>query len=248
MEDFLGVIRIGRHKNVKRRALFDLDRQFAGGTDRCFTTHAGFFGKRFHKRLHSELHIRRYSNGNGGRRLFLLIAFCRSISTGARQQEAGRPQVVRCCFHFTRFVFKYQSKIKRSPFSNGKGAGEGGRASYRAPVAWVLALPALRLRGFGSSNPHRLNYVLHKGGAFSAEEALALYAELQAVRGLARAFLAAPSEAALRELLGDARIRPTKLLGPECWELVAAVGRGDAESLERVSVAVRELEKGLEVG
>lgn len=123
-----------------------------------------------------------------------------------------------------------------------------GDASLSAPVARVLALPALRLRGFGSSNPHRLNYVLHKGGAFSAEEALALYAELQAVRGLARAFLAAPSEAALRALLGDARIRPTKLLGPECWELVAAVGRGEVEGLERVSVAVRELEKGVEVG
>ena len=119
-----------------------------------------------------------------------------------------------------------------------------GDASLSAPVARV---PALRLRGFGSSNPHRLNYVLHKGGAFSAEETLALFAEFQAVRGLARAFLAAPSETALRVLLGDARIRPTKLLGPECWELVAAVGRGDAEGLERVITRGQELDKGLEI-
>ncbi|MBK8877317.1 MAG: hypothetical protein IPN74_01830 [Haliscomenobacter sp.] len=123
-----------------------------------------------------------------------------------------------------------------------------GDASLSAPVARVLALPALRLRGFGSSNPHRLNYVLHKGGAFSAEEALALFAELHAVRALARAFLVAPSETALRVLLGDARIRPAKLLGPECWELVAAVGRGEPGSQERIAAAVRELEAGLEVG
>ncbi len=123
-----------------------------------------------------------------------------------------------------------------------------GDASLSAPVARVLALPALRLRGFGSSNPSRLSYVLHKGGTFSVEEARALYEELRAVRGLAQAFLAAPSEIALRALLGDARIRPTKLLGPECWELVAAVGRGEVGSLERVITGVRELEAGLEVG
>lgn len=55
----------------------------------------------------------------------------------------------------------------------------GSAARLAAPLALALALPALRLRGFDSSNPDRLNYVLHKVGAFSVEEALALYAELQ---------------------------------------------------------------------
>lgn len=120
-----------------------------------------------------------------------------------------------------------------------------GDTDLSALVARLLVNPALRLRGFGSSNPDRLSYVLHKGGTLSTWEAQALYAELQAVRDLVRAFLSVPSPQALQALLGDARIRPTKLLGPECWELLAGLRRGAPGCLERITAALQELDAGL---